>query len=136
MREVARQRGGPIYAIVDGGYNWRLDNVAAANRIVDRLGLTRSESGCGAVQWTIAHLRLHASVVSSADGDKKCELGLRADDVRDTVAESHVDLEVAMPMFESNGFTLDPSTCVPYHAGIGKGVLVYQWCRVSLRDGH
>lgn len=136
MREVARQRGGPIYAIVDGEYNWRIDNVAAMSGIVDRLGLTRGEGGCGALRWAVTRLRLHASVVPAASGRKKCELSLRADDVRDAVADNRADLEAAVPMFERNGFTLDPSTCVPHRAGIGKGVLVYQWCRVSLRDRH
>lgn len=136
MRQVARERGGPIYAIVDGEYNWRVDNVATMNGIVDRVGLTRGEGGCDAMRWAIARLRLHASVVPSPDAGKRCQLGLRADDVRDTVAESRADLEPALPMFERNGFRLDSSSCVPYRSGIGKGVIVYQWCRVSLRDGH
>jgi hypothetical protein len=134
MREVARQRGGPIYAIVDGEYNWRIDNVATMNGIVDGLGLTRGEAGCGALRWAVTRLRLHASVVPSTNGGKQCELGLRADDVRDPVAENRADAESAVPMFERNGFTLDPSTCTAYRAGIGKGLVVYQWCRVSLRE--
>jgi hypothetical protein len=36
--------------------------------------------------------------------------------------------------FARNGFTLDTASCVPYRAGIGKGVQRYQWCRLSLRD--
>lgn len=136
MRELARQRGGPIYAMTDGEHNWRVDNIAAMNRIVGGLGLTRGEGGCNALRWTITRLRLHASVVSLATDGNACELGLRVDDVRDIAAENRADLASAVPIFERNGFTLDLSTCVPYQAGIGKGVLVYQWCRVSLRDKH
>jgi hypothetical protein len=40
----------------------------------------------------------------------------------------------ALPMFERNGFTLDPSTCVPFQEDIGKGVLVYQRLPAPFRD--
>lgn len=136
MREVARQRGGPIYAIVDGEYNWRIDNVAGANAIIDKIGFTRSESGCNALRWVVTRLHLHAAIAPSKEADKQCKLGLRPDDVRDMTAENRAALAPALPMFERHGFTLDPSTCVPYRAGIGKGTLLYQWCRVSLRNGH
>ncbi|MCP3728242.1 hypothetical protein M3I53_34915 [Paraburkholderia sp. CNPSo 3272] len=135
MREVARQRGGPINAIIDGDYNWRIDSVTTFNGIVDGLRLTHSEGGCNALRWTLGRLRLHASVMPATGGDKRCELGLRADDVRDPVAANRADAQAAVPVFERNGFTLDPSTCVPYRAGIGTGVVVYQWCSVSLRTG-
>ena len=133
MHEVARKRGGPIHAIVDGEYNWRIDNVATMNQIADSLRLTRSESGCNALRWTIGRLRLHASVMPATGGNRQCKLALRADDVQDPVARNRADVEAAVPVFERNGFTLDPATCVPYRAGIGTGVVVYQWCDVSLR---
>jgi hypothetical protein len=136
MREVARQRGGPIYAIVDGEYNWRIDNVAGANEFVDKIGLTHSESGCNALRWMVMHLHLHAAVVPATEAGKQCKLGLRADDIKDMPALNRAALAPAIPMFERNGFILDPSSCTPYRAGIGKRVLAYQWCRVSLRGEH
>lgn len=71
-------------------------------------------------------MRLHALVVPSSNGGKNCERTLRDDDVRDTVAENRAHLEPAVSIFERNGFTLDPSTCVPDRAGIGKEALVYR----------
>ncbi|MGF6938203.1 hypothetical protein OKW41_007365 [Paraburkholderia sp. UCT70] len=136
LREIVRERSGPAFAIIDGEYNWRIDNITAMNGLVDGAGLTRTQRGCDAMRWTITRLHLHASVVPAASGTRQCKLGLRADDMRDTAAENRADRESAIPMFERNGFALDPASCVPYPAGIGKGVLVYQWCRVSLRDGH
>jgi hypothetical protein len=82
----------------------------------------------------VERLRLHAAVVPSADPGRQCELGLRADDVRDILAENRANVEQAVPMFERNGFVLHPETCVPYRAGIGKGVMVYQWCQISLYE--
>lgn len=125
---------GPIYAIVDGEYNWQIDNIARIDHIVKRLGLTGSERGCKLLRSTVERLRLHAAVAPSADHGRQCELGLRADDVRDILAENRGDVEQAVPMLERNGFVLHPGTCVPYRAGIGKGVMVYQRCRVSLHE--
>jgi hypothetical protein len=133
MLDTAKKRGGALYAIVDGAYNWRIDNVARVSNIVDNLALTRSERGCDTLQWAITRLRLHAAVTPSGTADKRCALGLRADDVRDTVKENRVDAQAAVPMFERNGFSLDKESCVPYRAGIGNGVDVYQWCRLSVR---
>ncbi|GAB7522601.1 hypothetical protein [Paraburkholderia sp. 2C] len=134
MREVARERGGPIYAIVDGEHNWRIDNVADANRLVDSIGLTGGETGCDALRWAVTRLHLHASVAPATSTGKQCQLGLRADDVKDVASENRAYIARAVPMFERNGFILDPSTCTSYRSGIGEGVLIYQWCRVSLRD--
>jgi hypothetical protein len=136
MREEAKERGGPIYAIVDAEYSWRVDNIATMNKIVNRLGLTGSEAGCNAMRWTVTKLHLHASVVPSTGDGRECKLDLRADDVRDISVEDRGDLEPALPMFERNGFVLDPTSCKSYRSGIGQGVLMYQWCQVSLRDEH
>ncbi|RAR58296.1 hypothetical protein C7401_11328 [Paraburkholderia unamae] len=133
MRELARTRGGPIYALIDGEHNWRVDTLAGLNATAGNLGLTRSERGCAAMRWAVTRLRLHASVVPGTQPGEQCALGLRADDVRDTDAENRADREAAAAMFERHGFTLDAPGCAPYRAGIGKGVLVYQWCRLSLR---
>ncbi|MEJ2767389.1 hypothetical protein [Mycetohabitans sp. B46] len=132
MRAIAAQRGGSLYAIVDGEYNWRIDNVARIDHIVKRIGLTGSERGCKLLHSAVERLRLHAAVVPSADHGRQCELGLRADDVRDILAENRANVEQALPIFERNGFVLHPATCVPYRAGIGKGVMMYQWCQISL----
>jgi hypothetical protein len=32
---------------------------------------------------------------------------------------------------ERAGFGFDPASCTPYEAGIGKGVLAWQWCGIS-----
>jgi hypothetical protein len=133
MRDMARERGGPVYALIDGEHNWREDTLASLNATADSLGLTRSERGCAAMRWTVTRLRLHAAVVPAGSADKRCALGLRADDVRDVDAGNRADREAAIPMFERHGFTLDAQSCVAYRAGVGKGVLAYQWCRLSLR---
>ncbi|KAG0162243.1 hypothetical protein DFQ30_002546 [Apophysomyces sp. BC1015] len=125
MRATAAHRGGPIYAIVDGEYNWRAGNVARMDRIVDRIGLTNSEQGCKLLSSVVGRLRLHAAVVMSEGHARRCELGVRADDVRDIIAENRTIVGETVPMFERNGFALQPSTCVPYRAGIGDGILMY-----------
>lgn len=133
IRSMVKERGGPAFGVVNGTYNWRADNIASMNAMVTRVGLTKSERSCGAVRWVVEHLRLHATVLPSPDALSKCTLGLRADDERDIPAENRTLAAQAAPVFERNGFAIDLASCVPYRAGIGKGVLIYQWCRVTLR---
>lgn len=131
--ESARERGGPIVGMVSGTYNWREDNIASMNNLVSKVSLNRSESGCEAMRWVVSRLRLHASIIPGANPGEQCRLGLRADDVHDIVTENRAIASAAAPVFERNGFNLDVASCAPYRAGIGKGVQIYQWCRLNLR---
>ncbi|SAK40449.1 hypothetical protein AWB78_00103 [Caballeronia calidae] len=133
VRETVRSRGGPAFALIDGSYNGRIETVARTNAFLDRLGVTSGARGCGALRWAVDHLRLRASYHDEAAGSKRCRLDLRADDVRDVDAENRFLAERAAPAFERNGFVLDTASCERYRSGIGAGVSVYQWCRVSLR---
>lgn len=72
-----------------------------------------------------------AIIDGSGDAHARGEGGATA--ARDVAAGNRAFAADAASMFERNGFTLDTASCVPYRAGIGQGVSVYQWCRVSLR---
>jgi hypothetical protein len=133
VREMVRSRGGPAFALIDGSYNWRADSMVRTNAILDSVGLTSGAGGCGALRWTVDRLRLRASYRDDPAGPKRCHLGLRADDVRDSDAENRSLADRAALAFGRYGFVLDTASCARYRAGIGKGVTVYQWCRVSLR---
>ncbi|WP_126282170.1 hypothetical protein [Burkholderia stagnalis] len=133
MRETARTRGGPVYAIVDGEYNGRADSAARADRIVDTLGLTRGERGCAALRWAAHRLRLHVSVAASSAAGRLCELQPLPADIQENDAKNHENLVRAAEMFQRNGFDLQLPSCIRYSAGIGTGKHAYQWCQVSLR---
>ncbi|WP_341317677.1 hypothetical protein WN982_21260 [Paraburkholderia sp. IMGN_8] len=129
---LARQRGGPTLGLINGADVWREDNVADANRLVSRIGLNESQRGCAAMSWAVSKLRLHASLVNGRNANEQCRLALRADDLRDVVAENRVIAAQAAPVFERYGFGLDQASCVPYRARIGKGVQIYQWCKLAV----
>jgi hypothetical protein len=135
VRAMARERGGPTFAVLDAKYDWRAENVAKMNRFVSTIGLASNAKGCDALQWTISHLRLHASVqwLPNEEHGRTCQLGLRADDVQDIGIANFRLVESARPILEHYGFTIDPSTCSVHRAYVGKGVYPYQWCRVALR---
>ncbi|QCP51339.1 hypothetical protein FAZ95_20600 [Trinickia violacea] len=133
MRDTARSRGGPIYAVVDGEYDWRADSVARVGRFVERIGMTRGERGCAVLREAVTRLHLHASVVSTPHSARACELAERADDAERFQRENQDDLKQAALAFERDGFELDVSSCERYVAGVGTGHVSYQWCRVSLR---
>jgi hypothetical protein len=128
-----RERGGPSFALINGAHNWREDSVNSVNDIVAALGLTHGARGCNALRWAVSKLRLHAAVAAPRDASEQCRLGLRADDQLDLAARNRELAAYAAAAFERAGFSFDAASCVPYEAGIGKGVLAWQWCRISPR---
>ncbi|KLU27802.1 hypothetical protein EOS_02455 [Caballeronia mineralivorans PML1(12)] len=134
IKDLVYERGGPSFAVVTAKDNWRVDNVAKMNGIARGFGLTSTQRGCDALQWTVSHLRLHASVQwqSREAHGSLCQLNLRADDVRDVTAENVQLVEQARPLLESYGFTIDPRTCSAHRAYAGQGAFPYQWCRLTL----
>lgn len=133
IRSMVKERGNLTFGIIDGADNWRADRMASMNQLATRIGLTKNVLGCAAMSWAVRRLNLHASVRPADIPSAQCSLGLRADDVIDPTTENRSLAAQAAIVFERNGFILDTSSCRPYEAGIGKGVLVYQWCRVALR---
>lgn len=133
MRDTARSRGGPIYAIIDGETNWRVDSAARADRFAGKLGITSSERGCAALRWAMTRLHLHAAIVPPSSPARVCAIAARADDLTDIERGNRDNRARAVPMFQRSGFELDPSSCTSYAAGIGTGHSAYQWCRVTLR---
>ncbi|MEW6342899.1 MAG: glycosyltransferase 87 family protein [Paraburkholderia sp.] len=134
VRAMVRQRGGPTFALFQTRYNWRVEYVAKMNRIADMLGLIGSTQACNRLQWVVSRLHLHASVqwLPGATHESACQLGLRADDVRDLEAEKRQLAEQARPVLERSGFLIDPLSCTIHRAYAGKGIYPYQWCRVTL----
>ncbi|ACC70053.1 glycosyltransferase 87 family protein [Paraburkholderia phymatum] len=128
---LVRERGGPSFALIDGAHNWREDSVNGINDVAATLGLTRSTRGCNALHWALSKLRLHAALEGPRDGSEQCRLGLRDDDRIDLAARNRQLAAEAAAAFDRAGFSLDAGSCKPYEAGIGKGVLAWQWCRIS-----
>ncbi|PMS10719.1 hypothetical protein C0Z17_18810 [Trinickia caryophylli] len=135
IADMIRRREGPAYAVIEGHYNWRADSVEKMDRIASAVGLTASDKGCALLQTAVLRLRLHASVRTVPGGKPGhvCNLGLRADDVRDIAGENARLVERAQPIFARHGLALDQRSCQAYRAYVGQGVFPYQWCRVALQ---
>lgn len=136
VRQLVRQRGGPTFAVFEVKDNWRIEFVAKMNRIADVIGFTGSTEACKRLQWTVSRFRLHASVqwLSGASSQgPACQLGLRADDVRDPAADNQRSVEQARAILEQHGFLIDPLKCSIHRAYVGQGNYPYQWCQVTLR---
>ena len=135
VHEMIASRGGPVFVIVDAPYyNWRVKNIAKANSIVSKIGLTNSNEGCDKLRWAITRLRLHAIVQepTGAIPGAVCELGLRADDVKDPAEENRKILAGAVDTLKQNDIRLNPGSCGSYKAGIGQDRIIYQWCQVTI----
>jgi hypothetical protein len=123
-------RGGEGYAVIDGYRNSRIDNVAKADKIASRLGLTLSNRGCAALQAAVTHLRLHATVEAASGGAYACHLAPRPDDIKPTAQYTRAIAERAVTAFSRVGLALEPDSCTQHQASIGADIFVYQWCRV------
>jgi hypothetical protein len=137
VASLVQRRGGEAYVIVEGKYNWRVDNVAKMSGVASSVGITKSDRGCAALQWTVTRLHLHASVQTLPENSQgaACRLGLRADDVRDVRPENIQLAEQARPLLDQYGFTIDPNACTLHFAYVGQGKFAYQWCPLSTH-GH
>ncbi|MFM0000759.1 hypothetical protein PQR57_07015 [Paraburkholderia dipogonis] len=135
IADIVRSRAGPTYAIIEGRYNWRVDNVAKMDQIADALGLTEGVKGCNAMQAALDRLHLHASLrwTPNATDKRVCRLDIRQDDVRDVAGENAQLIEQARPALERHGFAIDAGSCTTYRAYVGQGVFPYQWCRITHR---
>jgi hypothetical protein len=135
IHEMIASRSGPAFVIVDAPYkNWRIKNIEKANSIVSKIGLTNSKDGCEKLRWAVARLHLHAIVQkpTGAIPGAVCELGLRADDVKDPAEENRKILAGAIASLKQNDLRLDAESCGSYKASIGQDKIIYQWCKVTI----
>jgi hypothetical protein len=130
VQEVTRERGEPAFGVIDGIYDKRAGSIASTNALLAKYGVTRSVRGCEALQWVRSHFRLHATLVAGVDAGH-CEVAPIASEVPDLDAENKAIALRAVPVFRRYGFELDPLDCERFRAGIGQGVVIYQWCPVS-----
>ncbi|MGX5666354.1 hypothetical protein ACWKW9_10320 [Rhizobium daejeonense] len=134
--EIAGQRGGSIYVMVNGEASKRARRMKGFADTVDWLGLTASTNGCGLLKAAVEKFDLRAAV--SDNGAKAngalCRLGLRPQDEVDVGAANKEYVELARQMVGRAGFTLDPQSCTTYAASIGGSGESYQFCRAALAD--
>jgi hypothetical protein len=134
MRAMARERGGPAFGLITGSstdfFDARVARMESVNSFLARFGINRSQKGCDTIRRIASYLGSHANMIEGQEPGEKCRLEAWTSD---RPPENHVFAAEAGRIFQRNGFDLDVESCVPYKAGIGKGVQVYQWCRLSLR---
>ncbi|RKP59039.1 hypothetical protein [Pararobbsia silviterrae] len=133
VRNLVASRGGQAYAIIDGAKQWRARSLDARNDMLRSVGLLQSASGCAFVQRALNTLHLHERVEPVSSGGDQCKL-VPLDEDKVTAADANrMFAEQAVAPYARSGFTLDPATCKPYQSWIGKGLIVYQWCPLTMR---
>jgi hypothetical protein len=130
---MIRSRKGQAYAVVEGKYNWRVENVANMNSIFQLLGLGRGAQQCALSDRVVRRLHLHARLAWNAPAtqDEVCRLSIRSDDVRDVRKENADLVNAAQSVAQRHGLRIDGTTCTTYRAYIGQGVFPYQLCRIE-----
>jgi len=133
IHDMIETRNGPVYALLGGARNRRVEQVATMNAAAGAVGFTHSERGCALLRSAVVIFRMHSSVesIAAGDGAARCALGLRADDVRDIAAENREIVAQADRQLRDRGLSIDVKSCAVYAAGIGTGKESYQFCGVE-----
>ena len=132
MRKAASERGGPVYAIVDGHHNRHADIAAELDAWAESWGLTGTAVRCSQLKSFAAQLRLRYQVDTVDKPGKHCRISIRPDLQINAFAANRELAEAAAAMLKPYGFQLHISSCIPRMANIGTGRMSYQWCQVSL----
>jgi len=134
MRAMPRERGGPAFGLITGSstdfFDARVARMESANNFLSRFGINKNQKLCDGIRRVVLYLGSHANVIEGQEPGEKCKLEAWTSDRPPANRMFAAD---AVPIFQRNGFDLDIDSCVPYEARIGKGVQVYQWCRLSVR---
>jgi len=134
IHAMVKERGGPVFAMVQGiGPSFRIAQVAKISETASGLGITSSEKGCAALQWTFVHLKLHASVtiLDHPIGKAKCSMDVLSSDIVDVDAKNRAFVSVAAQQLAIYGYSIDSAYCRPYSAYLGKDEFPFQWCKLS-----
>jgi hypothetical protein len=134
MLQVVAERGGPHYVIFPVVTDKRANAMVEKAAMARSLGLTRSEAGCGKLEWLAGHLRgLKAQVdrLSATPSGHLCTLALQQQYRKDTAPENQAIETEAARRLQSVGQAIDPATCVTYRATVGAEPYPYRLCAVA-----
>jgi hypothetical protein len=70
------------------------------------------------------------AILNGADDVQEKRRAERRSEARDISAENRKLVAQAAQVLDTNGFVIDPLSCVHRHAGGGQGVVACQWCRL------
>jgi len=134
LNDIANERGGPVFAIVQGtNQSSRIEQVARLRETASNWGITSSEKGCATLQWATVRFKLHASitVLDHPVGEAKCSINVLPSDIVDVDGKNKAFVAIAAKQLATYGYAVDYADCKPYSAYIGKDESPYQWCRLS-----
>jgi hypothetical protein len=134
VHEMAQQRGGPVFTIVQAQkQSNRANQINKIREIVSRLGIISSEKGCAALRWIAANLWRHASVtiLGQSIDNAQCVIDVLPDDIEDVDVKKREFSAVAAKKIAIYDFSMDMASCVPYKAFIGKDEFPFQWCQLT-----
>lgn len=132
-REIARNRGGAIHALISAETDERARRFSGYNAAAGWLGLTKNAGSCAFLKTAVERLHLRA-VIYPGEGTAACRIGVRPQDAIDIAAENADLAERARLMLERSGFTLDPASCVAFASGIGTAQDGFQFCSAKVLD--
>lgn len=127
-------RGGDIYALFSGFYNWREGNVKKWTIFFDHLRLTHTNQGCQFIESLIdfTHFRGELAYQTTNSKSKLCFIQLKESDYIEPNLGNNFFIDSAYKELVSHGFSLEKSSCTLYDARFGNQPWPYIWCKVTL----
>lgn len=134
QRRFVRDRGGPVFAVIDARHHSRIKQVERLQRLVVWLGLGQTDARCAMLASIVKRLRLRADFEPkpTTPAAPYCQLGLRPEDRIDLAAENRALAQAASQRLAARGYVMNPDRCVTLQAYVGDGPRPYQWCPVAL----
>jgi hypothetical protein len=125
-------RLGEAYGLIDGAEDARAESLLHTNQLLRDWGITRSVAGCSALALTMRLVPSYALWQALPTGAQHCALQQLPSQRIDLAAQNLSLAQAAAQEYLRAGLVLEIPTCVPYRAGIGTGIRVYQWCKLGL----
>ncbi|MFC7300105.1 hypothetical protein [Herminiimonas aquatilis] len=134
IRQMVKQRGGPVFALLPAqNHSRRLNKIARIRKVAFNLGISSTDSGCAALQWAATKFKFHA-VVTMLDvptDRNKCSIDVSPSDMVALDVKNEAFLSLAKNQLEKYGYSIDFGSCKTYRTYIGRDESEpFQWCRV------
>jgi hypothetical protein len=132
LRNLIRERkDGEKFAVFSSYYNWRIDNVAKWNKILEILNLTNNLSKCEKLETFIKYINFRGLITYTSGRKNACTLSPKVMDLTDPKTINISLIEKANIALKQNQLSLDKSSCKPFKGGIGSQNWRYMWCNVK-----
>jgi Glycosyltransferase family 87 len=131
-KEIIARRKKNAFVILEASKDNRPERIDRLNAIFSRFGLLHDDAACALVRWSIErNSRLNAKMSPVSGAQTPCRVHLDPLTIRNLDEEDKA-IAIGKAEFAKTQYSIqiDPSTCLPHSAWVGKLQHKYQFCRI------